>query len=137
MARRFTNPALSGIKSAMFDGDGIGENVATLGRAREEEGQYYRDALSSANPGVESAVTMQQRGGSIMQDPAMKVFLQSMHEKNAAITPRSGFVGSHDAYPLETETRSTFDPSFQTSAVSPSPVLAGLSRSLKGQKGRI
>lgn len=128
MARRFTNPALGGIKSAMFDGDGIGENVATLGRAREEEGDYYRNAIGGAAPGLESAVAMQQRGGSIMQDPSMKVFLQSLHEKNAAITPRSGFVGSSGAYPLETESRSTFDPSFQSSS------LGAMSKLLKGKK---
>ena len=131
MVKRSTNPSLRGLQSATFDPDGLGENIATLGRARQEEGQYYHDALANAAPGLDTAAIMQQQGGAITQDPGMKVFLQALHERNATITPRSGFVGSHGNYPLETESRSTFDPSFQTSAVDPVAGLAGLSKKRK------
>ena len=109
----------------MFDPNGMGENMATLGRARDEENQYYGEAVK--DPGVAGAVAMGQQGGALMEDPGMKVFLQALHEKNAAITPRSGFM----AQPFETEHRSTFDPSFQTSAVDPATALAGLSQKRK------
>ncbi len=124
MARRSTNPALTGLQSATFDPNGMGENAATYARANANDDQYYRNALAENGSGVNNAAVIQQQGGAAMEDPAMKVFLQALHEKNATISPRGGFM----ATPFETEQRSTFDPSFQTSAVDPVQALAGLSK---------
>jgi hypothetical protein len=123
-------PALKGLQSALFDPQGMGTNMATLDRARSEEDQYYRNALAEDPGGVGGAATVQSRTGTQMQDPGMKAFLQALHEKQAAITPRSGFVGSGN-YPLESEYRSTYDPTFQTSAVDPAAALARLSQKRK------
>jgi len=97
MVPRFTNPALTGLQNSMSDGydpNGMAENMATLERSRNEEDQYYRNALADAGSGVNAAATMQQHGGSMMQDAGMKTFLQALHERNAVIGPKSGFVGS-------------------------------------------
>lgn len=130
MAIKKTTP-LSGLQSSMFDQNAMGENAATYGRAMQTDDQYYRDAMAHADPGVDTAAVIQQQGGAMMEPPGMKVFLQALHEKNAAVTPKSGFVGSHGDYPLESEFRSTFDPTFQTSAVDPASALAGLSQKRK------
>lgn len=122
---------LSGLQSAAFDPNGMGENAATYARAQQNDDQYYRDAMAHADPGVDTAAVIQQQGGAMMEPPGMKVFLQALHEKNAAVTPKSGFVGSGGSYPLESEYRSTYDPSFQTSAVDPASALAGLSQKRK------
>jgi hypothetical protein len=124
-------PSVKGIAKALpygdgggtFDQDGLGENIATLGRAREEEDQFYRqqqeDDLHSGMGGVlSSAVHMGQQGGSYMQPAAMKVFLQALHEKNATIGKKSGLdlPDSPAGQPM------TYDPTYQESAVDPNNV---------------
>ncbi len=124
MVRRSTNPALAGLQ-ATFDPNGLGENAATVGRAQQEENAYYGNAVQ--DPGVAGAVAMGQRGGAMGEDPGMKAFLQSLHERNATIGPHSGFM----THPYETEQRSTYDPNYQTSAVDPMAALAALSKRRK------
>lgn len=121
-------PSVRGISRALpygdgggtFDQDGLGENIATLNRARQEEDEFYRTQreadLHAGQGGVlADAVHMGQQGGSIMQQPGMKVFLQALHEKNATIGKRSGL----DLPDSPTSLPSTYDPSFQESAIDP------------------
>jgi hypothetical protein len=97
-----TKPSLQAIGGQVFDPNGLGENLDTLNRANAEENQYYQgvNQQDQANGDLlGQAVHFGQAGGAQMEDPAMKVFLQALHEKQARITPQSNFQGSNsDAF---------------------------------------
>lgn len=147
MARRSTSPALQGIQSAMTPGmlgtggfdpaaDPLG--LALHGRAQQHEDDYYsaehaRDDAPGMNPQLKVAHQMNEGQNRIsnMNAGGWGDWLQAFNEATGGkgrFAPGTNFMDAP---------KSTFDPSFQTSAVTPSPALAGLSRSVKGKKGLI
>lgn len=128
------SPSLTGLQSATFDQNALGNNMALDRQGVARADDYYRGQEAQDFGNVQAtAEDWRQHGAAIAPgDPTgMRAFMEGLKERNAVITPRSGFVGSHGSYPLETEYTRTFDPSFQSSAVEPASALATLSQKRK------